>query len=77
MKNIYLTKDLSRITGQSVYTIKYYLKIGLLKEFGRSPETNFRFFDDKTLEDLRRIRQMRRDGVSLKVIRQKLDKEKA
>ncbi|MBL7070070.1 MAG: MerR family transcriptional regulator [Candidatus Omnitrophica bacterium] len=66
--NIYLIKDLARITGYSIHTIKYYLKIGLIKETSRSPETNFRYFDDATVDSLKRIREFRRQGKSIKTI---------
>lgn len=72
MENIYLIKDLSSASGQSTYTIKYYLKIGLLNEVGRSPETNFRYFDDTTLEKLRKIREMRSQRRSIKEIKEEL-----
>ncbi len=72
MKNIYLLKDLSRRSGQSTHTIKYYLKLGLFKEFGRSPETNFRFFDDNALGKLKDIRQLRLKGYSIEEIRKKI-----
>ncbi|MBM3251573.1 MAG: MerR family transcriptional regulator [Candidatus Omnitrophica bacterium] len=72
MKNIYLIKDLARLSGHSIYTVKYYLKIGLLKEIGRSPETNFRYFDDATLSALQHIRQMRLKGKSLSQIGKQL-----
>lgn len=72
MKNIYLIKDLSSVSGQSAYTIKYYLKIGLLSEVGRSPETNFRYFDDTTLERLKKIREMRSQRRSIKEIKEEL-----
>jgi len=64
-KDIYLIKDLSRITGLSVYTIKYYLNMGLIKEVGRSPETNFRYFDSQTANDLKRIIAYKKENVSL------------
>lgn len=73
MKNIYLLKDISRISGQSIYTVKYYLKLGLLREIGRSPETNFRYFDDSTLESLKKIRELRLKGFSLNKIKQDLN----
>ena len=62
---LYLVKDLAHLSGLSVYTIKYYLKLGLIKEVGRSPETNFRYFDDSTLKTLNSIIDFRRDGASL------------
>ncbi len=74
MKNIYLLKDLSRISGYSTHTLKYYLNIGLLKEFGRSPETNFRYFDDETLQQLKAIRDLRSQGLPLKTIRIQLSR---
>ena len=64
-KDIYLLKDLSRITGLSIYTIKYYLKLGLVKEIGRSPETNFRYFDNGTAEDLKKIIAYKKENLSL------------
>jgi len=72
MKNIYLLKDLARKSGQSTHTIKFYLKLGLLREIGRSPETNFRYFDDSTLERLKKIRTLRTKRISLKEIKEKL-----
>ena len=73
-KSIYLIKDLSRLSGLSVYTIKYYLKLGLVKEISRSQETNFRYFDDSTLERLLKIIAMRREKVSLAKIKDVVNK---
>jgi len=72
MPNILLIKDLSRTTGFSVYTLKFYLKIGLLKEVNRSPETRYRYFDETTVEKLRKIRILRKEGRSLKEIKDEL-----
>jgi len=72
MKNIYLLKDLSRMSGHSTHTLKYYLQLGLFEEIGRSPETNFRYFDDTSIEVLRSIRQLRLKGFSLKDIKEKM-----
>ena len=69
MRNIYLLKDVAGISGQSIHTIKYYLKIGLIKEIGRSPNTNFRFFDDSTIAMLNRIRELRLKKIPLREIR--------
>ena len=63
--SVYLVKDVARLSGMSIHTIKYYLKIGLIREVGRSPETNYRYFDQTTLEDLKKICVFRRDGKSL------------
>ena len=71
---LYLVKDLARITGLSMDTVKYYLKIALISEVGRSPETNFRYFDDSTLERLLKIIAMRREKVSLAKIKDVVNK---
>ena len=63
--NIYLIKDLSRLSGHSVYTLKFYLKLGLIKESGRSPQTRFRYFDDSTVAQLSQIRTWRKERKSL------------
>ena len=74
-KDIYLIKDLSHLSGLSIYTIKYYLKLGLIKEVGRSPETSFRYFDNSTLEALKRIITYRRENKSLSKIEDLLKEE--
>ncbi|MFH1867813.1 MAG: MerR family transcriptional regulator [Candidatus Omnitrophota bacterium] len=73
MKNIYLIKDLAQVTGYSIETLKYYLKIKLVQEIGRGLETNFRFFDDSSVEQLKIIREFRRNGKSIKQIRESLE----
>jgi DNA-binding transcriptional MerR regulator len=70
--NIYLIKDLARATGYSIHTLKYYLKIGLIKERSRSPETRYRYFDDSTILALKKIRQARRNGKSINEIKNEL-----
>ncbi len=74
--NILLIKDLAQVTGLSVYTIKFYLQRGLIKESGRTPETNFRIFDEGTVAHLMKIRQLRKEGVSLKEIADRLSASK-
>ena len=68
--NIYLIKDLARLSGHSVYTLKFYLKLGLIKESGRSPQTRFRYFDDSTVARLSKIRTWRKERKSLADIQQ-------
>ena len=68
-QNVYLIKDVARISGLSTYTVKYYLKLGLIEETGRSPETNFRYFDDSTVDMLTRVRKLRKDKISLSKIK--------
>lgn len=72
MKTIYLLKDLSIKTGLSIYTLKYYLKLGLIKEVGRSPDTNFRYFDDSTVKKLLKIRSLRKVNLSINDIKDRL-----
>lgn len=72
MRNLYLIKDLARITGSSIDTIKYYLKIDLISEVGRSPETNFRYFDDSSVEELNKIISLRRQKYAIKEIKEVL-----
>ena len=71
--NLYLMKDLSRLSGHSVYTLKFYLKRGLIQEVGRSPETRFRYFDDTTVERLAQIRAWRKQQKSLEEIQRFLE----
>ena len=67
--NIYLLKDLARLSGLSTHTVKYYLNLGLIKEIGRSPSTGFRYFNDQTLERLEQVKQYRRNKLSLNKIK--------
>ncbi|MFC1667205.1 MerR family transcriptional regulator [Candidatus Omnitrophota bacterium] len=77
MEGIYLIKDLAKLSGHTIHTIKYYLNIGLIKEAGRSPETNFRYFDNITLERLGKIRAFRKQNKSLAEIKEILEEEQA
>ena len=68
-----MVKDVARLSGHSIHTVKFYLKRGLIREAGRSPSTNFRYFDQSTVQRLDEIRAMRRKLKSLAEIRQRLD----
>ncbi len=70
---IYLIKDLAYLSGLSVYTIKYYLKLGLIREIGKTPRSNFRYFDNSTLNNLKTIRDLRIHGHSLAAIKEELN----
>ena len=72
--NVYLMKDLARLSGHSVYTLKFYLKSGLIQESGRSPQTRFRYFDDSTVAQLFKIRTWRKERKSLAEIHQLLQR---
>ncbi len=75
MDKVYLVKDLSQLSGLSIDTVKYYLKMGLVKEVERSPGTNFRYFDDSTIKILAQIREMRKSNMSLAKIKETLGKK--
>ena len=64
-----MVKDLARTTGHSVNTVKFYIRERLVQEFARSPYTNFRYFDEKSIDRLMKIRDLRRSGTPLKVIK--------
>lgn len=69
---LYMLKDVARLSGQSIYTIKFYLKLGLIREVGRSQETRFRYFNDSTVEQLAQIRDWRKQHKSLAEIQRLL-----
>jgi len=71
-RNMYLVKDIAALSNFSVYTVKYYLKLGLIKETGRSACSHFRFFDESVLETLKKIQEYRKNGISLNKIRELL-----
>ena len=76
MRNIYLLKDLAKRSGYTTHTLKFYLNLGLIEEIGRSPETNFRYFDDSTLARLKRIRKLSQESVPLKAMKRRLEGRK-
>lgn len=46
--------------------------MGLIKEVSRSPETRFRYFDDSTIDLLKKIRVLRKEGKSIREIKNEL-----
>ncbi len=70
MGDIYLIKDLANTTGHSIETVKYYLKIGLIKELGKTPNTNFRYFDESAVKVLNKIRMLRTENNSIAQIKE-------
>lgn len=70
-----MIKDLARMSGHTVHTVKYYLNLGIIKEIGRSPETKFRYFDNTTLDILRKIRAFRKENKSLAEIKETLERD--
>jgi len=71
---MYMVSDLVRQTGISKHSIYYYMKIGLIEESYRAPN-NYCFFDERQLQRLRRIRELRLEGYPLKLIGRKLKEE--
>ena len=69
VNNLYLIKDLAVHSGYSIYTLKFYLKLRLIKEVSRSPATNFRYFNNGTLGTLKRIHSLRLEKKSLAEIK--------
>ncbi len=76
LKTIYLLKDLARASGYSVYTVEYYLKEGLIQEFGRGPSTGYRYFDEKSVRRLLWVRGMRKMGKSISQIKTLLNSKR-
>ena len=62
---------MAKKSGFSTHTLKFYLRLGIVKEIGRSPETNFRYFDDSSYNQLKSIRELQKQGLTLKEIQEK------
>lgn len=75
MQNIYLIKDLAKLSGHSTHAIKFYCRLGLIKEIGRSPATNFRYFDDTSFKRLKKIDTLKKRNLTLKKIHQMLERD--
>lgn len=59
--------ELSRISGASVETIRFYEKVGILEAADRTTG-NYRVYDKEQIERLRFIRHCRMQGLSLQEI---------
>lgn len=75
MDHIYMIGDLSRITGLSIDTINYYLRIDLIREISRSQGNKYRYFNDATVEKLRKIRELRAQNVPIREIKRLFGEE--
>jgi len=70
---IVTTKALAKVLGMSLASVNYYTALGLFKE--RDRKGNVRLYDkDEIVRVHGLIRQLRKEGYSLKLIQQKLDK---
>jgi MerR family copper efflux transcriptional regulator len=72
MQKIYMISDLASVTGLSRHTLNFYLKLGLIKESGRT-ESNYRFFDQVIVDRLHDIIRLRQAGCTLKQIKALLE----
>ncbi len=71
----YMIGDLMTLTGLSRHTINYYLNIGLIEPAGRSQRNRYRYFDDDTVDRLRRIIEMRQQKIPIRKIKRQLAEE--
>jgi DNA-binding transcriptional MerR regulator len=72
VQKIYMISDLASATGLSRHTLNFYLKLGLIKESGRT-ESNYRFFDQVVVDRLHDIIRLRQAGCTLKQIQALLE----
>ncbi len=68
MEKIYLIGDLARLSELSIDTLNYYLRIGLIEEVSRSERSNYRYFNDQTLQQLEKIKKLRLEREPIKEI---------
>ncbi len=73
MSDIYLIGDLARLTGFSIDTLNYYLRIELFKAKGRSMHNGYRYFDDETVETLMKIRELRANHTPIRYIKRRIE----
>lgn len=65
--DMYLSKDVSKISGVSVRTLHYYDQIGLLSP--QKKENGYRYYTEKDIDILQHILFFKKAGVSLKRIK--------
>ncbi len=72
-ENLITTEKLAKLLGISVATVNYYTNLGLFKVHDR--KGNARLYDKSETAGIHeKIQQLRREGYSLKLIHQKLEK---
>lgn len=69
---MYTIKDISKITGLTPYTIRFYAKEGLLPTIKRN-EKNVRIFEESDLEAIYIIECLKNCGLKIKEIKQFTD----
>ncbi|MCH7818253.1 MAG: MerR family transcriptional regulator [Candidatus Marinimicrobia bacterium] len=73
MNEIYLIGDLARLSGFSIDTLNYYLRIGLFKAKGRSMHNRYRYFDNESLELLNKIKEQRAKHMPIRYIKRRIE----
>ena len=72
-ENLLTTEKLAKLLEVSVATVNYYTNLGLFNVKNR--KGNARLYDKKEMVSIfEKIQQLRREGYSLKLIHQKLEK---
>lgn len=69
---LYMSGDLRAATGLTRTHLDFYLREGIVQPSART-ESGYLLFDERELELLRRVIAWRRDGTSLREIRDRLD----
>ena len=74
MNPVMLISDLASRTGLSIYTINYYIGLGLIRETACAERSGYRLFNQETVKSLHKIMEMRRRRVPIKeIVRRKQD----
>lgn len=75
--DLHTTGDMARLTGNTLRTVRFYEEAGVLRP-ARRTEGGHRLFDDRELERLQLVSDMREAGMSLEDVRSLLElKERA
>ncbi len=70
--NTYLIGDLASKTGLPIDTLNYYLRIGLIQEIGRSERSGYRYFNEDSVIELKKIIELRLKHIPIKEIKQRI-----
>ncbi|MGI9254308.1 MAG: MerR family transcriptional regulator [Thermomicrobiales bacterium] len=73
LRRLLLTSDLRAATGLARTHMDYYLREGIVRPVART-ESGFLLFDEPELELLRAVLRWREDGVTIKEIRDRIDR---
>lgn len=70
---LYRIGELAKLTKLSSRTIDYYTKLGLIRPEKRS-HSNYRYYSDETVAQLKRIESMKKEKYTLEEIKESLDR---